>query len=118
MWKQLPEKFLEQYKDLSPEELLEKLHDTEEAIVSLKKENKGSILRDFNKIYKATTDAKITNALLYVSKPKFPGSFFYFTKNYHVGDINLFYVNLRENIDNELWLFGSNNIFYIAEMRA
>jgi len=42
MWKQLPEKFLEQYKDLSPEELLEKLHDTEEAIVSLKKENKGS----------------------------------------------------------------------------
>ncbi len=42
MWKQLPEKFLEQYKDLSPEELLEKLHETEEAIISLKKENKGS----------------------------------------------------------------------------
>ncbi len=70
-----------------------------------KKENKGSVLRDFNKIYKSTTDAQISNALLYVSKPKFPGSFFYFTKNYHVGDINLFYVNLRENIRQRIMAF-------------
>lgn len=63
-----------------------------------KKLNKGSVLTKFNKVYKQTTDAKIGNSLLYVKKPKFPWSFLYFTKNYHIADINLFYLNIRENI--------------------
>jgi Protein of unknown function (DUF3089) len=63
-----------------------------------KKMNKGSVLTKFNKIYNQTTDAKIGNSLLYVKKPKFPWSFLYFKKNYHIADINLFYVNIRENI--------------------
>lgn len=60
--------------------------------------NKGSVLKNFNKIYRATTDARIANGFLYVHKPKFPFSFLYMKKNYHIGDINLFYVNMRENI--------------------
>jgi hypothetical protein len=60
--------------------------------------NKGSVLYKFNKIYKQTTDAKINNGVLWVKKPKFPWSFLYFSKNYHPGDINLFYMNIRENI--------------------
>lgn len=67
--------------------------------------NKGSILINFNKIYTHTTDAHISNGLLYVRKPKFPGSFFYFTRNYHIGDINLFYLNLRENINRRIAMF-------------
>lgn len=63
-----------------------------------KKLNRGSVLTKFNKIYKQATDAKIGNSLLYVKKPKFPWSFLYFTKNYHIADINLFYLNIRENI--------------------
>jgi Protein of unknown function (DUF3089) len=62
-----------------------------------KKLNKGSVLTRFNKIYKQTTDAQISNGLLYVKKPKFPWSFLYFTRNYHIADINLFYLNIREN---------------------
>lgn len=63
-----------------------------------RKENKGSVLKDFNKVYYATTDAQIGHGLLFVKKPKFPWSFLYFTRNYHIGDINLFYINLRENV--------------------
>ena len=60
--------------------------------------NKGSVLTKFNKIYYQTTDAQISNGLLYVKKPKFPWSFIYIVRNYHVADINLFYLNIRENI--------------------
>jgi len=64
--------------------------------------NKGSVLSKFNKIYKHTTDARISNGLLYAKKPKFPWSFLYFSRNYHVGDINLFYVNIRENVQQRI----------------
>ena len=62
-------------------------------------DNRGSVLLKFNKIYKHTTDGKVVNGVLYVKKPKFPGSFLYRTKNYHPGDINLYYLNVRENIE-------------------
>jgi hypothetical protein len=68
--------------------------------------NKGSVLTKFNKIYYQTTDAQTGQGLLYIKKPKFPGSFFYFTKNYHAGDINLFYLNIRENIRKRIEAFG------------
>jgi hypothetical protein len=63
-----------------------------------RKLNRGSVLMNFNKVYKNTTDAQISNGLLFVKSPKFPGSFFYLTKNYHIGDINLYYLNLRDNV--------------------
>ncbi|MEN9549528.1 MAG: hypothetical protein RIR12_2119 [Bacteroidota bacterium] len=67
--------------------------------------NKGSVLVKFNKVVKHTTDAQLENGLLFVKKPKFPWSFLYFTKNYHVGDINLFYVNLQEDIKRRIGLY-------------
>jgi len=62
-----------------------------------RKMNTGSILFKFNKIYKQTTDARIVNDVLWVKKPKFPWSFLYFSRNYHVGDVNLYYMNLKQN---------------------
>ena len=70
-----------------------------------RKFNKGSILTKFNTIYTQTTDAQISNGLLYTRKPKFPGSFFYFSRNYHVGDINLYYMNIRENVKQRITMF-------------
>jgi len=63
-----------------------------------KKMNTGSVLFKFNKIYKRTTDAQIYEGIIWIRRPKFPWSFLYSTKNYHVGDINLYYMNIRENI--------------------
>ncbi len=67
--------------------------------------NKGSVLKNFNKIHLNTTDAWISNGFLYSRKPKFPGSIFFFTRNYHIGDINLFYVNLREDVKRRIGLY-------------
>ena len=64
--------------------------------------HRGSILKDFNKIQLHTTDAQISDGVLWVSKPEFPGSLFYLNRNYHIGDINLFYLNLRENIEQRI----------------
>ena len=71
-----------------------------------RKLNKGSILLKFNKIYKRTTDAQIHEGVLWVNRPKFPWSFLYRTKNYHIGDINLYYMNLRENIETRINSFN------------
>jgi hypothetical protein len=67
--------------------------------------HRGSILKDFNKIHLHTTDAQISNGVLGVSRPDFPGSAFYLSRNYHIGDINLFYINLRDNIESRIKSF-------------
>jgi hypothetical protein len=63
-----------------------------------KKLQKGAVLYNFNKIYPHTQSSQIVGNALWISKPKFPGGLFYFTKNYHAGDFNLFYVDIREDV--------------------
>jgi Protein of unknown function (DUF3089) len=70
-----------------------------------KKLNKGSVLRKFNKIYKETADAQVSNGLLYIKKPKFPWSFLYVSRNYHIADINLYYMNIRENLRQRIAMY-------------
>lgn len=62
-----------------------------------RKLNKGSVLYNFNKIVPATTDALVSHGVVWVRKPRFPWSFLFFTKNYHAGDFNLYYMNVRQN---------------------
>jgi hypothetical protein len=64
--------------------------------------HKGSVLTKFNTIYNNCTDAQISNGILHVKKPKFPWSFLYFSRNYHIADINLFYINIRNNVRQRL----------------
>jgi hypothetical protein len=71
--------------------------------------HKGSVLRDFNKVIPNTTDAQIHNGVLWVNKPKFPGAIFYRSRNYHIGDINLFYMNMRENIEQRISAYMKNH---------
>ena len=61
--------------------------------------NKGGVVRPFCAIYQGITDAEVYNGLLLADRPKFKGSFFFRTKNYHVGDLNLYYMNVRENAE-------------------
>jgi hypothetical protein len=60
--------------------------------------HKGAVLYKFNKVYRHTQSAQIVGNMLWVSKPKFPGGILYATRNYHAGDINLFYLDLRADI--------------------
>lgn len=67
-----------------------------------RKENKGAILFNFNKPYKHTNGARIVNGALWINKPKFPFGMFVKSKNYHVGDYNLFYYSVRENVSQRI----------------
>ncbi|MES2332063.1 MAG: DUF3089 domain-containing protein [Bacteroidota bacterium] len=67
--------------------------------------NKGSVLLKFNKPVKATVNAKINHGVLWTDKPRFFGNIFYTSKNYHVADMNLFYLNIRENVKERVEAF-------------
>jgi len=72
-------------------------------------QNKGAVLRDFSKIFPSTTDAQIHGTVLWVKKPIFPGSEWYHAKNYHIGDMNLFYMNIRANIEQRIFAYSKTH---------
>ncbi|MEM7102038.1 MAG: DUF3089 domain-containing protein [Bacteroidota bacterium] len=59
--------------------------------------NKGGVLKKFNKVRKSVVDAQVHKGILWVNHPKVFGAKLANIKNFHVGDFNLFYVNVREN---------------------
>lgn len=60
--------------------------------------NKGAVLRNMNKGYPQAADAVIHDRVLWITELNFPGSFLIRKRNYHIGDINLFYGNIRQNL--------------------
>jgi hypothetical protein len=74
-----------------------------------KDKNQGAILFDLDKIMVGNVGAEIHNGILWSSKPKFKGSWLYWTKNYHPGDFNLFYMNVRENVATRVKEYLSNH---------
>lgn len=61
-------------------------------------ENKGAILKNFNKLICNVVDATITDNILWTIKPRFFGNIFLTTKNYHIADYNFYYLSIRENV--------------------
>jgi hypothetical protein len=63
-----------------------------------KTNNKGAVLRKFDGGGRTgITDAQIYKNILWVHKPKFPGSFLYRSNNFHIADYNFFYFDIRQN---------------------
>jgi hypothetical protein len=75
-----------------------------------KSANKGTLLFDFNKLYKGMEDAQVHNDILWANKPKFFGSIFLMTKNYHPADINFYYISIRENAKSRVDKFIQNEL--------
>ena len=67
--------------------------------------NTGGVLRNFNKLTLAVVDAQVHKNILWASKPKFFGNFLIKSENYHIGDINLFYNNIRQNVKTRIGMF-------------
>ncbi|MEY4629850.1 MAG: hypothetical protein RLZZ595_2176 [Bacteroidota bacterium] len=65
----------------------------------------GTVLYNMNKVYQNTQSAQVEGSALWVSHPKFPGSFLYRSKNFHAGDINLFYVDIRKDVSRRIDAF-------------
>lgn len=67
--------------------------------------NKGGVLLKFNKVVPKVVSAQIHGNVLWSSKPNVPGKILFNKKNYHAGDINLFYLNIRENVRERIGAF-------------
>jgi hypothetical protein len=63
-----------------------------------RKLNKGGVVTNFNSIVKKVAAAHNADGVLWTHKPRFFGNIFFRTKNYHVGDFNLYYMSVRENV--------------------
>ena len=55
------------------------------------------VLYNLKKIRKAVFDAKVKGPVLWVGKPKMMFANLIKMKDYHIGDYNLFYINVRDN---------------------
>ncbi len=64
--------------------------------------NIGGMLRNFHKLRPGLTDAQVHGNILWSSKPKFFGNIFLTFKNYHIVDYNLFYSNIREDVERRI----------------
>ncbi len=73
--------------------------------VALRNENRGAVLMNFNKVVRGAVGASVHDGVLWVEKPHFFGNVFFTTKNYHVADYNLFYMNVRENVKQRISAF-------------
>jgi Protein of unknown function (DUF3089) len=62
-----------------------------------KSENQGSIFYKFKDIKVANVGAQVHKDILWSDRPKFRGSRLLRTKNYHPGDVNLYYISIRSN---------------------
>lgn len=60
-------------------------------------QNKGAVLFKFNKPKVANVGTAIHGNILWSTKPRFFGNLFFIRRNYHVGDINLFWKDIRDN---------------------
>ena len=75
-----------------------------------RKLNNGTILFKFNKIKKYNLNARVSGNVLWSSKPRFLGNVFLKEKNYHIGDINFFWKNIRDNVQTRVEKFMSNKL--------
>lgn len=74
------------------------------------KDHKGFLFTN-KKLYKNALKIEVTDGLIWCTNPKFPFRFFMsFKKNYHVGDINLFWKDIQENavLRANTWLKNNN----------
>lgn len=70
---------------------------TEEGRYAPRTENEGGVVRGFCQEIPQLADAEVYKGILLCTKPKFPGSILLLRKNYHIGDLNLYYLNVRNN---------------------
>jgi hypothetical protein len=70
-----------------------------------RKMQKAAVLYQFNKPKPRNVSTQINGNVLWSSKPRFLGSIFFTRKNYHIGDINLFWKDIRDNVDQRVGAF-------------
>lgn len=88
---------------------------TTNSTLAPKELNEGAVLLKYEKIYPELADAQVENGVLWVHKPKFPGSFLYTKKNYHVADLNFFWMNVRKNAADRVDVYLMKHDYLLQE---
>jgi Protein of unknown function (DUF3089) len=70
---------------------------TTEAVYAPTTLSRGGVVRPFTRVYPQFADAEVHEGILLCTKPKFKGSILFTRKNYHIGDFNIYYMDVREN---------------------
>ncbi len=65
-------------------------------------EHEGVVMFKYDKILPQKTRAKIEGNVLWIKRPKFFGSFLLLNKNFHVADFNMFWMDVRSNVENRV----------------
>ncbi len=60
--------------------------------------NMGGVLKNFSKVVPNMCDARVHKGVLWINPPNVPGAKLAKIDNFHIGDFNLFYFNIRENV--------------------
>ena len=68
-------------------------------------QNLGAFIRYDKSLIPNITDARIDQGVVFAKRPHFPGSWMIRTKNYHRGDINLYFASIQENVRRRLVLY-------------
>ncbi len=71
---------------------------TADTLTTSKSMHKGTVMRSYKKVIPQAIETKATS-ILWATKPDVPLKALYTTKNYHVGDYNLFWMDIRENVE-------------------
>ena len=76
------------------------------ALKTTRNQHKGFLYSN-DQLYKKSFKTEITDGMVWISLPHFPLRYFaIFKKNYHIGDINLFWQDIKENVElrTKTWL--------------
>jgi hypothetical protein len=82
----------------------------DESVTTTLDQHKGFLYSN-GKIYKNALKVEIVDGMVWSTNPKFPMRFFMsFMKNYHIGDINLFWLDIKNNVElrTKTWLANNN----------
>jgi len=97
-WRTFKEGYVPEYEDNKPILVTNPISWNLDPGLVPKEKNQPSLLRNFDQVYPFLIGAQIHSTVLWENKPKFRGSIFLTTKNYHPADINVFYFSIRENV--------------------
>ena len=65
-------------------------------------DNPGAVVFESGEVLPGLIGAQIHDGIIIADRPKFKGSWLIRTKDYHRGDINLYYISIRENLEARL----------------
>lgn len=83
---------------------------TVDSTIAAKNLHQGLVMGDFAKIYRQASATRVNGSILWVEKPKVPRAFIIRENNYHIGDFNLFWLDVRANVETRIKSFQQRRL--------